>query len=144
MFTWLAISFVQSSVSCQQFNQIKTIVLSTARSWINCEYKVIIRPSFPEIILVLRFWSQCCKQYFLKLKMRRLKRDLIFTYKVIFGLVSDACNELFIMSNSTQPTRGHAFKLYQRYSRIDSREHLFAERIVQPWNSLPAIKERTF
>ena len=27
---------------------------------------------------------------------------------------------------------------YQRYSRVDSRKHFFDERIVQPWNSLPA------
>ena len=62
---------------------------------------------------------------------------------VILGQVSDACNELFIMYNSTIPTRDHAFKLgiYQRYSRVDSREHVFAERVVQPWNSLPAKNE---
>ena len=45
------------------------------------------------------------------------------------------------MSYSAMPTRGHTFKLDQRYSRVDSRKHFFAERIVQPWNSLPAKNE---
>ena len=51
------------------------------------------------------------------------------------------CSELFIMSNSTIPTRGHEFKPYQPFSRVDSRKRFFAERIIQPWNSLPAKKE---
>jgi len=35
------------------------------------------------------------------LEMRRLRQDLVglSMYKVIFDLVSDSCNELFIMSN---------------------------------------------
>ena len=35
------------------------------------------------------------------LEMRRLRQDLVFTYKVIFGLVNDSCSELFEMSNSS-------------------------------------------
>ena len=75
------------------------------------------------------------------LEMRRLRQDLIFSYKVIFGLVNNACNDLFTLSNSAIPTRGHAFKLYKRHSRVDSRMHFFAERIINPWNSLPAKNE---
>ena len=75
------------------------------------------------------------------LEMRRLRQDLIFSYKVLFGLVNYACNDLFTLSNFTIPTRGHAFKLYQRYSRVDSRKHFFAERIIHPWNSQPAKNE---
>jgi len=44
------------------------------------------------------------------LEMRR--EDLAFTYKVIFGLVSDSCNELFIMSNSSISTQGHDYINY--------------------------------
>jgi len=70
--------------------------------------------------------------------MRRLRQDLVFTYKVIFGLVSNSCNELFIMSNSSISTRGQDYKLFQSYSRVDTRKYFFAERIIEPWNSLPA------
>jgi len=72
------------------------------------------------------------------LEMRRLREDLVFAYKVILGLVSNSCYELFIMSNSSISTRGHDYKLFQSYTRVDSRKHFFAERIIKPWNSLPA------
>jgi len=66
------------------------------------------------------------------LEMRRLRQDLVFTYKVIFGLVSNSCNELFIISNSVISTRGHDYKLFQSYSRVDTRKHFFAECIIKP------------
>jgi hypothetical protein len=61
------------------------------------------------------------------LDMRRLRYDFIFTHKFIFGLVSGVRNELSTMSDSKIPTRGHSFKLHQRYSRADSRKYFFAE-----------------
>jgi len=42
------------------------------------------------------------------------------------------------MTNSSISTRGHDYKLFQRHSQLDSRKHFFAERIIKPWNSLPA------
>jgi hypothetical protein len=54
--------------------------------------------------------------------------------KVIVGPASDACNEFFIVYNSTIATRDHAFEPHQRYSRVDSRKHVFAKHIVQLWN----------
>jgi len=42
------------------------------------------------------------------------------------------------MSNSSISTRGHDYKLSQSYSRVDTRKHFFAERIIKPWNILPA------
>lgn len=46
------------------------------------------------------------------LEMRRLRQDMVFTYRVIPDLVSDACNELFATFNFIIPARGHSFKLY--------------------------------
>ena len=45
------------------------------------------------------------------------------------------------MSNSILSTRGHSFKIYKRYCRVDSRKYFFSERVIQPWNSLPANNE---
>jgi len=42
------------------------------------------------------------------------------------------------MSNSLISKRGHDYKFLQSYSRVDTRKHFFAERIIKPWNSLPA------
>jgi len=42
------------------------------------------------------------------------------------------------MSNSSISTQGHDYKLFQSYSRVDTRKHFFAERSIKPWNSLPA------
>jgi len=39
------------------------------------------------------------------------------------------------MSNST---RGYDYKLFQSYTRVNSRKHFFTERIIKPWNSLNA------
>jgi len=34
------------------------------------------------------------------LEMRRLKYDLLYTYKIVFGLVSDAAMHMFTLTNS--------------------------------------------
>jgi hypothetical protein len=77
------------------------------------------------------------------LEMRRLRHDLVIAYTIRVGLVSNACEDLFIMSISIIPTRGHSFKMYQRYAycRVGSQKYFFAECVIQPWNSLPAKNE---
>jgi hypothetical protein len=77
------------------------------------------------------------------LEMRRLKYDLLFTYKIVFGLVSDAAINMFTLTNSlySTSTRGHAYKLYPHNSRIDLRKHFFSERVITPWNNLPATAD---
>jgi len=45
--------------------------------------------------------------------------DIVFTYKVILGLVSDSCNELFMMSNSSISTRGHDYKLFPLINSVN-------------------------
>jgi len=63
-------------------------------------------------------------------EMRMLRQALVFTYKVTFELVSGLYKELFIMSNSSISTQSHAYKLFQCYSRINCRKHVFVERII--------------
>ena len=75
------------------------------------------------------------------LELRRLRQDLIFTYKLLFGLTNDVASEFFIVSNFEHDTRGHSYKLYPRFNRIDLRKYFFTERIIGPWNSLPATEE---
>ena len=74
------------------------------------------------------------------LQLRRLRHDLIYTYKVIFGLVNGAGDDLFTLTSliNSSGTRGHAYKLFPHYNRVDLHKHFFSERIIDIWNSLPA------
>jgi len=47
------------------------------------------------------------------LELRRLRYDLIYTYKVVFGLVSGAASDLFTLTSliHSSGTRGLAYKL---------------------------------
>jgi len=74
------------------------------------------------------------------LEIRWLTYDLLYTYKIVFGLVSDAAMNMFTLTNSLYSisTRVHAYKLYPHNNRIDLRKHIFSERDIAPWNNLPA------
>jgi len=71
------------------------------------------------------------------LEMRRLRFDLLYTYKILFGLVHIDSNSLFKF-NPVTVTRGHCYKLYAATSRINVRHNFFCNRIVNVWNALPA------
>jgi len=72
----------------------------------------------------------------LRLGLRRLHLDLIFCYKIVFGLVSVHFNNFFEYS-STTTTRGHAYKLFKPRCTSGVRQNFFTERVINPWNSLP-------
>ena len=68
------------------------------------------------------------------LELQRLHLDLVYCYKIVFGLVKLNFSDYFDFS--VAPTRGHLYKLYKY--RCDSvRAGFFANRVVNVWNSLP-------
>jgi len=69
-----------------------------------------------------------------------LHQDLIYTYKIIFGLVDLGCPKFFLVSPN-ETTRGHVSKLFVRQSRVDVRKYFFGNHVVKIWNSLPATVE---
>ena len=81
-------------------------------------------------------------------EMRRLKYDLLFTCKTVFGLVNDAATNMFTLTNSlySTSTRGHAYKLYPHNNCTDLQKYFFSLRVIKPWNNLPATADnfRTF
>ena len=92
--------------------------------------------------------SLCYKDRLLRLdldslEMRRLRCDLLYTYKIVFNLVSEAASGMFTLTDTlySNRTRGHPYKLYLPNSFIDVRKHFFCERIVIPWNNLPEKPE---
>jgi len=69
------------------------------------------------------------------LELRRLQLDLIYCYKLVFGLVKLNTGDFFEFS-SVSNTRGHAYKLYKpRCSKV--RVYFFSCRVINVWNSLP-------
>ena len=73
------------------------------------------------------------------LELRRLHLDLIYCYKVVFGLVklnSAQSADMFELS-TVLVTRGHSYKLYKPRCTANVRVNFFASRVVNIWNSLP-------
>jgi len=70
------------------------------------------------------------------LQQRRLRGDLIETYKILTGKEKINSDQLFQKATTTE-LRGHSLKLYKTSSRLESRKHSFSQRIVDHWNKLP-------
>jgi len=60
---------------------------------------------------------------------------MIFVYKMLFGLVGLNFGEYFAL-RADSITRGHEYKLFVNYSRLNIRKHFFTERVVAVWNNL--------
>ena len=68
------------------------------------------------------------------LKFRRIRGDIIETYKFIHGFY-DKC--LPIKFAPATITRGSSLRLSKEHVRYDLRKYSFSNRIVGIWNSLP-------
>jgi hypothetical protein len=69
------------------------------------------------------------------LEFRRLKFDLITTYKIIFGKIKTDSSTFFEFSDYTK-TRGHSYKLKNPLPHTNIKKFSFSNRVVAPWNSL--------
>ena len=63
--------------------------------------------------------------------MRRLRYDLLLSFKIIFGLTDETAKNMFTLTSSLYSVnaRGHAYRLYSHNSHIDIRKYLFSERV---------------
>ena len=69
------------------------------------------------------------------LEHRRLKYDLLHTYKILFNKLSiDHTKMLCVRLNSID--KGHQQKLYPSFHRTNLHKNFFCERVMPPWNSL--------
>ena len=69
------------------------------------------------------------------LEVCRLRYDLVFVYKLLFGPVDLKFSDYFTLRTSST-TRGHDCKLFLAYSRLNVRKHFCSERVVPVWNNL--------
>jgi len=86
----------------------------------------------------LTYDERCARLGINRLELRRLHADLTLCYKIIHGLVLLSCDRfLTIVYDHTTWTRGHSLKLFVPSSRVNCRQHFFAVRVIDVWNSLP-------
>jgi len=71
------------------------------------------------------------------LELRRLHLNLIYCYKIVFGMVAINLSDIFEFSHVSK-SRGHAYKLFKSHCNNNTRYRFFAERVVSVWNSFPA------
>lgn len=77
-----------------------------------------------------------------RLDIRRLKIDLIMTYKILFGLTC-LRSEQFFQLGPVRTTRGHQYKLFMPNITSDIRKYFFCSRVLQAWNDLPSDTDFT-
>ena len=70
------------------------------------------------------------------LESRRIKADLILTYKILFGHIQLDVDRYFKFA-TLSTTRGHNYKLFLNRCCNSVRKHFFSYRVVPIWNSLP-------
>ena len=69
------------------------------------------------------------------LKDRRIRGDMIATYKMINGFISINRNKIVPLHNGA-PTRSHNQQLKGKIVKNNTRKNFFTQRIVLPWNKL--------
>ena len=72
------------------------------------------------------------------LEKRRLRGDLIETYKILSGKESIDIAKFFTLNDSLHNLRGHRYKLFKDRSHLNVRKFFFSQRVVDSWNKLPA------
>jgi hypothetical protein len=69
------------------------------------------------------------------LETRHLRCDMITTYKILNGHMNINPNVLF--KRNSRISRGHSFKLFKTFNRLEIAKQSFANRVVDLWNELP-------
>jgi len=70
------------------------------------------------------------------LQRRRLRGDLIETYKILTDKEKIKSDQKFLKATTTELI-GHSLKLYKKSSRLELRKHSFSQKIVDHWKKLP-------
>ena len=63
------------------------------------------------------------------LEYRRLRNDMVQTYKIVKNIDIVDRNKLFTVITDER-TRGHQYKLFKRSSRLNIRKNMFSNRVV--------------
>ena len=69
---------------------------------------------------------------------RRLRFDMIQTFKIIKGIDKVDANNFFRYNQQERTRNNHPLNLIQRHSKTDTCKNFFSSRVIQHWNNLPA------
>ena len=83
----------------------------------------------------LSYEQRLGKLHLMTLEMRRLRYDLIVTYKIMHGLEMVKREKFFKINKSN--TRGNSMELYKNAVSTTQRKNFYCERIINAWNVLP-------
>ena len=78
----------------------------------------------------------------MRLERRRVRSDLIETFKITKGMYDINKEVFFELDDSGR--RGHEQKLFKNRFRLDIRKSVFSNRVVNDWNSLSSQCVNTF
>jgi len=70
------------------------------------------------------------------LELRRVRLDLMFTYKLVFGLTDLKLSDFFLLRSDAK-SRGHRYKLFLPGCSSTTRHNYFTHRVARIWNNLP-------
>ena len=70
------------------------------------------------------------------LKDRRLRGDMITTYKILNNMINVPKDKICPMSMSRTSTRRHGLQIDRRMCKTDVRKYFYTQRIAEPWNKL--------
>ena len=70
------------------------------------------------------------------LELRRVRLDLIFTYKLVFGLTGLKLSDFFSTAQRCR-SRGQPYKLFLSGCISAIRHNYFTHRAARTWNNLP-------
>ena len=71
------------------------------------------------------------------LERRRLRGDLIETFKILTGKERIDFKKFFELADTTSWLRGHSLKLYKPRCHTTLRQNFFSIRVINEWNKLP-------
>ena len=85
----------------------------------------------------LSYAERLTKSNLQSLEHRRLMSDLIACFNIVHGYSALCFNDFFSFSHNPS-SRGHPLRLSIPLSKTNTDKHFFSNRVVIPWNSLPA------
>ena len=71
-----------------------------------------------------------------KLEYKRIRGDMILTYRLLKGEVGIEYNKTFTLSDDHYNLRGHSWKLVKTREHLNVRRNFFSKRVIDKWNGL--------